>query len=120
MRPSCRNFPYTFILPHSFLSCKRLSNIYGIVSITRACVCKKDIEDIKKNAVMYCADSLKKSKSFKVDAKRADKHFQYNSMQIGQIVGGTLHDAIDGLVVDVHNPDVVVRVPVKVPPDNGK
>ena len=93
--------------------CKRLSNIYGIVSITRACVCQKDIEDIKKNAIEYCSESLRKGKSFKVDAKRADKHFPYNSMQIGQVVGGTLHDAVDGLVVDVHNPEVVVRVEVR-------
>lgn len=93
--------------------CERLLKIYGIVSVTRACVCEKDIEDIKVKAVSYCAKDLKAGTSFKVDAKRADKRFTLNSLEIGQIIGGTLHDAVDGLIVDVHNPDVVVRVEIR-------
>ena len=93
--------------------CDRLTKIYGIVSVTRACICNKDIEDIKDKAVKYCSGQLTGGVSFKVDAKRADKHFPFTSMQIGQIIGGTLHDAVEGLIVDVHNPQVVVRVEIR-------
>lgn len=93
--------------------CDRLEKIFGIVSVTRAGVCEKDIESIKQAACEYCGPDFKKGTSFKVEAKRADKRFPLNSIEIAQAVGGALHDGCDGLVVDVHNPDVVVRAEVR-------
>lgn len=93
--------------------CEKLGRIFGIVSISRAGVCEKNIESIKSAAVDYLKDKLKSGMSFKVEAKRADKSFELTSIQIAQQVGGALHDSISGLVVDVHNPQVVVRAEVR-------
>lgn len=92
---------------------EQLTRVFGIVSITRACVVEKDIEKIKAAAKEYCAADLLPGKKFKVEAKRADKAFPLNSLEIGMEVGGYLHDECDGLVVDVHNPEVTVRVEVR-------
>ncbi len=92
---------------------EKLSKVFGIVSICRAGVFEKDIESMKNGAVQYCSKSLKNGMSFKVEAKRADKRFPLDSIQIAREVGGAIHDAIDGLIVDVHNPEVLVRVEVR-------
>ncbi len=93
--------------------CEMLGKVFGIVSISRAGVCEKDIESMKAAAVEYCGRSLRAGMSFKVEAKRADKRFPLNSIQIAQEVGGALHDGIAGLEVDVHNPEVLVRAEVR-------
>ncbi|MCI9085477.1 MAG: tRNA 4-thiouridine(8) synthase ThiI [Clostridia bacterium] len=91
----------------------RLSKIFGIVSITRAVVCEKDIEDIKQKTKEYLKDSLSDGKRFKVEAKRSDKSFPYTSPQICLEVGGYLDDEYPEIIVDVHNPDVTVKVEVR-------
>lgn len=91
----------------------RLSKIFGIVTITRAAVCEKDIEDIKSKAKEYLKNDLMDGKRFKVEAKRSDKHFPYKSPQICREVGGFLDDEYPGIIVDVHNPDITVRVEIR-------
>ncbi len=91
----------------------RLSKVFGIVAVTRAAVCEKDMIDIKEKAVLYLKDKMRAGMSFKVEAKRADKRFTLNSLEIAREVGGEMHDKIEGLIVDVHNPDVLVRVEIR-------
>lgn len=93
--------------------CERLLKVFGIVSVTRAGVCEKEIEAIKRTACEYCGADLLPGMSFKVDAKRADKRFPMDSIEIAKAVGGELHDKCEGLIVDVHNPQVLVRVEVR-------
>lgn len=88
--------------------------VFGIAAIGRAAVCKKDIEDIKRVAAEYIPQFLEGKKSFKVDGKRSDKTFPYNSMDLAQIIGGEILEATHGKIrVDVHNPDVTVKVEIR-------
>ncbi len=91
---------------------ERLSLIFGIVSVTKAAVCEKDIDAIRKKALEYCGEKLC-GKKFKVVAKRADKRFALKSPEICDEVGGYLLSNIRDLSVDVHNPEVTVRVEVR-------
>ncbi len=93
--------------------CERLSKVFGIVSITRAAVCEKTLESIKETALSYCKADLKPGVKFKAEAKRSDKKFPLNSVQLAIEIGGYLHEACSGLLVDVHNPDVTVQVEVR-------
>jgi len=52
-------------------------------------------------------------KKFKVEAKRSDKRFSLNSIEIAIEVGGYLDEECEGLIVDVHNPEVTVKVEVR-------
>lgn len=92
---------------------ERMSKIFGIVSITRAAVCEKDIEDIKAKAKEYLKNDLTAGKRFKVEAKRSDKSFPLTSPQICMEVGGYLDDEYPDIIVDVHNPDVTVRAEIR-------
>ncbi len=92
---------------------RRLTKVFGITSITRAFCLPKDIEGMKKGAAEVLSPVLSKIKTFKVEAKRADKKFPLNSPQICQEVGGYLHDVFPNLSCDVHNPEEVVMVEVR-------
>lgn len=91
---------------------ERLSMIFGIVSIARAAVCEKNIDDICRKALEYCKDRLS-GKKFKAAAKRADKGFALKSPEICDEVGGYLLEHIPNLSVDVHNPDVTVKIEIR-------
>ena len=92
---------------------ERLSKIFGLVAITKAAVCEKDIDDICEKAKEYLAKDLTAGTKFKVEAKRSDKSFPLNSPQICMEVGGWLDDEFPEIIVDVHNPDVTVKVEVR-------
>lgn len=91
----------------------RLSKIFGIVSVTRAAVAQKTLESITQTALAYCKDELLPGRKFKVEAKRSDKKFPLNSVELAIEVGSFLHEECTGLLVDVHNPEVTVQIEVR-------
>lgn len=92
---------------------ERIGKIFGIAGYCRACICEKDINDIIAKSDLYLADCLKSAKTFKVEAKRADKRFPYKSPEICSMLGGHLLECFPNLSVDVHNPDITVTVEVR-------
>ena len=90
-----------------------MKTIFGVVGVSRARACEKDVDAIVSAAKDYLAETLNAADSFKVESKRADKTFPLNSIQLSQTVGGDLHDAFPHLKVDVHTPEVTVHVEVR-------
>lgn len=90
-----------------------VSRVFGIAALSRACVCKKDFEDIKTTALNYLSEELEDAKTFKVEAKRSDKKFPMKSPEICRELGGFLLSKFHNLSVDVHNPDIIVTVEVR-------
>lgn len=91
----------------------RLSKVFGIAALSRACVCEKDFESIKSTCIEYLEEQLEDAKTFKVEAKRSDKKFPMKSPEICRETGGYILSRFHHLSVDVHNPDVVVTVEVR-------
>ncbi len=91
----------------------RVKRIFGIAGFSRACVCEKTMDDIIKKSPEYLKNDLMSIKTFKVEAKRADKRFPLTSPEICREIGGVLLDAYPHLSVDVHNPDLVVNVEIR-------
>lgn len=91
----------------------RLSKIFGIASICRACVCEKDFADITEKAKAYLEEVLEDARTFKVDAKRADKTFHMKSPEICMELGGILLEQHPHLKVDVKKPEVTVMVEIR-------
>ena len=92
---------------------KRVGMIFGIAGFSRACVCEKTIEDILSRSREYLKNVMENIKTFKVEAKRADKRFPLTSPEICAEVGAMLLDAYPHLKVDVHNPDCTVYVEIR-------
>lgn len=93
-----------------------LKKVFGIGAIQKCAVYPKDIETVKANLGVYLADALENAKTFKIEAKRADKTFPLTSPEIQQQLGDAVLDAFPNIGVDVHSPEVTVRLEVR---DNG-
>jgi thiamine biosynthesis protein ThiI len=76
-------------------------------------VVEKNVEAIAQAAKDYLPQFLYGAKSFEAEAKRSDKRFPVKSPELQQIVGGAVLEAMPRLKVDVHNPQVVVRVEIR-------
>ncbi len=90
-----------------------LKNIFGIGAIQRCAVFPKDFDAVAANVGEYLKPALENTKSFKVEAKRADKTFPMKSPEIQQRLGDAVLDAFPHLGVDVHNPEVTVRLEIR-------
>ena len=91
-------------------ACKK---VFGLVTLSRAKACPKDVQAIIAAAKDYLAPQLSAARSFKVESKRADKTFALTSIQLSQQVGGALHQAFPSCKVDVHNPELTVFVEIR-------
>ena len=93
--------------------CVAASKVFGIVSLSRAAVCEKNMDSIRQTAREYIPAFLDGKKTFKVESKRSDKTFPLDSMELSREIGGEILSVCPRIGVDVHNPDVVVRVEVR-------
>ncbi|MCQ2427050.1 MAG: tRNA 4-thiouridine(8) synthase ThiI [Clostridia bacterium] len=90
-----------------------IMHTFGIIAVCRSAAAPKDFRAICDTAVSYLEGALGKAKTFKVETKRADKRFPMRSNEISAELGGVLLSAYHNLKVDVHNPDVTVRVDIR-------
>ena len=93
-----------------------LKNVFGIGAIQRCAVFEKDFDIVAANVGEYLKPALENAKTFKVEAKRSDKSFPLKSPDIQQKLGDVVLDNFPHLGVDVHNPEVTVRLEIR---DNG-
>ena len=93
----------------------QISKVFGVASISPAIETESDLDEIGKAAIEFMLDLIEKKdiKTFKVQAKRADKSFPVQSPDIARIIGGTILKGCKVLKVDVHQPDCMLFVDVR-------
>jgi thiazole biosynthesis/tRNA modification protein ThiI len=87
--------------------------VFGIASICRAAETQKDFEKIKELLPIYTKEKLQQVKTFKIDARRSDKKFPFDSPAICRECGSVILDAFPHLTVDVNNPEISVRIEIR-------
>lgn len=92
---------------------ERLTKVFGIVAIIRAWVLSKDFDALKEEAKEVLKDTLSSAKTFKVEAKRADKKYPMTSPEICMELGGYLLESYPHLTVDVHTPEKTITCEVR-------
>ncbi len=94
---------------------RRISKVFGVASISPAVEAESNLDAIGEAAVAYMKKLIdeKGVKTFKVEAKRADKTFPVTSPEIGRIIGAKILIGCKVLKVDVHDPDVLLFVDVR-------
>lgn len=89
-------------------------NTFGVSAVSRAIELPKDMNAILKAAGTVFMPYLSGVRTFKVESKRSDKKFPFTSPEISAEVGAAILEAADGaLRVDVHAPQVCVRVEIR-------
>ncbi len=91
---------------------KRVFGIAGICPMVQ--IEDKDYENLKKSVVEYMDQVYPdKNLTFKVDARRGDKNYPVSSEQINRDMGEAILEAFPEMKVDVHHPQVLLRVEVR-------
>ena len=89
---------------------KKLKKIFGIHSIVECYQVNTNIEEIETSILSLLSSE---GKTFKVNTKRADKTFPIPSMDFNNKIGGFILKNTS-LKVDVHNPDIMVHIEIRV------
>lgn len=92
-----------------------LQKVFGIVGICPMIIEEtKDIDHLRKTVLNFIDEQYPvKDFTFKVHARRGDKQFPMNSMELNMDIGEKILEAFDGVRVDVHHPDVMVNIEVR-------
>ncbi|MBQ1255647.1 MAG: tRNA 4-thiouridine(8) synthase ThiI [Clostridia bacterium] len=89
---------------------ERVRKVFGIYSVSPAIEMEKDLDAICRQA----AEMMKGMRgSFKVLCKRSDKKFPLNSQELAAKIGESILEVNDKLVVDVHNPEIKMKVDIR-------
>ena len=88
----------------------------GFNRVSVAAVCDKSMESLRECVREYLPHRMAGVKTFKVEAKRADKAFPLKSPEICAEVGAYILESVRGIRVNVQNPERVVRVEIR---ENG-
>ncbi len=92
-----------------------LKRVFGIADICPMVQIEdKDYENLKKQVVEYMDQVYPdKNITFKVDTRRGDKQYPVSSEQMNRDLGEVILEAFPEIRVDVHHPDVLLRVEVR-------
>ncbi|MCK4525044.1 MAG: tRNA 4-thiouridine(8) synthase ThiI, partial [Candidatus Andersenbacteria bacterium] len=90
-----------------------LKNIPGISNFYFAVSTNKDLDKINKKTfeLLNSLEQIKTKKTFKIEARRSDKKFEFKSPEINAKVGEYVFENTK-LKVDVHNPDIEIVVDI--------
>ena len=90
---------------------KRVNNIFGIHEYLVAYKIDTDLDTIKDKVLEVVKNEH--FNTFKVETKRSYKEFPVNSQDLSRQLGGIILKNIEGIKVDVHNPDLLVNVEIR-------
>ena len=90
---------------------KIVGKVFGIHTFNIAYLCDSD-EDAIKSTVMEVVSNTNFN-TFKVETKRSDKRFPIHSGDLNRILGGIILKNVPNIKVDVHNPDLLLKVEIR-------
>lgn len=93
----------------------RLTRVFGIHSLSPAIAVDKDWETVVCAAAGLMEARLEgvSAATFKVLARRSDKHYFMNSDEINRELGGRMLERFPALSVDVHKPEIKLSVEIR-------
>ena len=92
---------------------RRVSRVFGIAKLSRAAVSDKDFAAICETAEQYLGPTLRELRTFKVEAKRADKTYPMKSPEICRELGAYLLGCHNHLRVNVKQPQLEIMVEIR-------
>jgi tRNA uracil 4-sulfurtransferase len=95
------------------IAVERAALVFGLQNFSISHAAPLDIEAIKRKAVAIAAGEQTKTPkaSFRVSARRAEKRFALNSMEIDRLVGAEIKAAL-ALKVDLENPGLTISIEI--------
>lgn len=91
---------------------EKCKKIFGIQSLSLAIKVENDIEAIK-DAALFALKKGESVQKFKVAVRRINKDFPIHSQEMNQVLGGHLLTNTSDYTVDVHHPDLTIKVEIR-------
>lgn len=90
-------------------------NIFGVLGVCPGIMLEdQSLENLKASALAYMKEFYPNGGySFKVTARRSNKDYPLNSQEIACEVGGYIFENMENVTVDVHNPEILLRVELR-------
>lgn len=92
----------------------RLSQVFGIQNFSPSIRVEKDIEKVKATAIEMLKEKYFEGMTFKINTRRSDHGFEYDTNELNNLLGGAILENIDGIKVKMKNPDITLRVEVRI------
>lgn len=91
----------------------RLKDVFGIQTMSPVLKVEKSLEKAKKAVVQMVRGQYKKGASFKINTRRADHNWLYDTMELNKELGSAVTEAIPEIKAKMKDPDIIVRVEVR-------
>lgn len=92
---------------------ERLRSIFGIQNFSPVVRVEKTLEAASEAATKLVKRQFKEGMSFKINTRRADHEFEYDTNELNQWVGSAVATAIPSIQIQMKQPDITVRLEVR-------
>lgn len=92
---------------------QRLKKVFGIQTYSPTIKVEKTLEAIEKTSLSLMNETFKKGMTFKVNTRRSDHQFLYDTNELNKMVGDYLFANMNDLKVEMKHPDLVLRIEVR-------
>ncbi len=92
-----------------------LSRVFGIVGICPVVRLENTgFDQLKRDIIAYMEERYpERNRTFKVEARRSNKRYPMQSMEINCALGEAILEAFPEMKVDVHTPDILLNVEIR-------
>ena len=91
----------------------RLRQVFGIQNFSPSIKVDRDMEEVKKVAAQIMQEKFFDGMTFKINTRRSDHRFMYDTNEINDMLGGYILEHVPGIKVKMKNPDITLRVEVR-------
>lgn len=91
----------------------RLKVVFGIQTYSPVIKTEKSLEAIEKTALELMQATYKAGMTFKVNTRRSDHKFIYDTNQLNQMVADYLYNHMEGLQAEMKHPDMVLLLEIR-------
>ena len=91
----------------------RLKVVFGIQTYSPVIKTEKSLEAIEKTALELMQATYKVGMTFKVNTRRSDHKFIYDTNQLNQMVADYLYNHMEGLQAEMKHPDMVLLLEIR-------
>lgn len=92
---------------------ERLQDIFGIQTISPVLQVEKTLEAAEEGAIEIIRPFVEEGASFKINTKRADHDFEYDTLELNRALGAAVAKEFPELEVKMEEPDLTVRNEVR-------
>ncbi|RMC39838.1 MULTISPECIES: tRNA uracil 4-sulfurtransferase ThiI [unclassified Lactobacillus] len=92
---------------------QRLKKVFGIQTYSPTVKVEKTLAKIEETALALMKETYQEGMTFKVNTKRSDHNFTYDTNELNQLVGDYLFKNMSNLKVEMKHPDLVLRLEVR-------